>query len=530
MEKLDEANLNIDRKAMEKLAAANGWTFDKEGGSHTLYRKEGSKEILAIPRHKGSFKPGTARQLVAIATGTRDRTVKEDEQIKPPERPEKLKLGKNKTKVKWNPEKIKEVIMDRIIKLVMETKADHVGQAYSVKDYNIAYSDPWAVLNDRNAPSSLKDLAYRVIQVRTESADQDYEEVIFEKFVREMNPEELAAHRGKQAKAKEYVAAHPIHHQHIMDSFDSANDAEREFGTNWYSDLHEHAKGLARESNVSMNQMSGLIANYSPQTHWGDNMVTAAKVARTKEAVGGMQVKYDDEGKKRGVFACAKQKESAQRILDGEDYHNVLKGHKVKAFGHLIEHGGAGEEAAPTPQAPVMGKNGKPKKQKIPDPPMTVCVDRHALSVATGGRVGDMEFGAYGLKSKARYSEAVSAYIRAADEINKRPENVAKGYKILPHQLQAITWLRQQRANGDLEAAESKLPQVDTRKPLKSGKARAPLPPKESTGSKTAKAGLAATARYNEYMAKEHPNLTSRQPGTGYGVHESLWGMFADEE
>ena len=485
---LDEANLNLDRKGLEKLAAANGWTFQKEGGSHTLYRKEGSKEILAIPRHKGIFKTGTARQLVAIATGSRDRTVKEDEAIKPPERPANIKLGKNRSKVKWNPQKVKESVLLRVVKVVLETKADHVGDAYSEKEYNLAYADPWAVLNDENAPSSLKDLAYRVIQVRvSENVDEALEELLSEKYAKEMSPEEHAAHLQSKADAKGWVAAHPINHENIVNSFNSANDAEKEFGKNWYADLHEHAKIISRDTGTNMNQMAGLIANYSPQTHWGDNMVTAAKVARTKKAVGGLMQKTDDEGHSRGVMASTKQKVAAQRILDGEDHTKVLKGRKVGAFAHLIEHGG----------------NADPANKRV-------CVDRHAFSVACGSRCTEVQYGESGLKGKKRYAEAEAAYVKAADVINSHPDNVAKGYKVEPHELQAITWLRQQRANGDADAAGI-------------GKVG-------NKGKNSAKIGLAATARHDEYMAKFHPKSTGRHPGTGYSVHESLWGMFADEE
>jgi hypothetical protein len=86
-------------------------------------------------------------------------------------------LGANRSKVELNPPLHKfskpknvrlENLLDKIKNLVIETKADKVMQPYSKRDYDVAYSAPYVVLNDPEAPSSLKDLAYRVVIVRTE--------------------------------------------------------------------------------------------------------------------------------------------------------------------------------------------------------------------------------------------------------------------------------------------------------------------------------------------------------------------------
>ena len=496
---IEEGNMNYDARGLAKLAASKGFVAKGGGGSHDLWKHPELGITVAIPRHKGSIAPGTVRGIIKTIEGKMSRPVREDEVIKPPERPNKIKLGANRTKVKWNPVKLKEFIINRIIKLVTETKADKIGTAYSQEQYNKAYSAPWSVLNDPEAPSSLKDLAYRVIVVQREGTEISYKNILNEKYVREMSPEEYQTHLKRKKDAKDWIANNKIHHDNIISHFDRATSTEREFGENWYHDIHEHAKHIASDTGVSMNQMAGLTATYSPQTHWGDNMTTAAKVARTKKAVGGRMQKIDDEGKSRGVMASAKQQVSAQRILNGEDYNTILKGHKVRAFGHLIEHGGDRDHTQPR-----------------------VCVDRHALSVAIGKRVGDYELNESGIFGKKRYAEVEKCYIDAANKINQRPENVAKGYKIQPHQLQAVTWLTRQRLNSDEERATESAKNAEL---VAAGK-----PAKESKGSKTAKAGIAAMDRHDSYMGEFHPSIVGKRPGTGYSsVHEYCLS-FEDEE
>ena len=496
---IEEGKMSWDAKKLAKYAVEKGFTPKGGGGSHDLYRNADGV-IAAIPRHRGSIAPGTVSQIIRTIEGRGPKTVREDEVIKPPERPKKIKLGANNTKVKWNPKKIKEFVLERIIKLVVETKADRVGQAYTQAEYNKAYSAPWVVLNDPDAPSSLKDLAYRVIKVRTEDIEFNSDNIINEKYVSEMSPEEVEAHKKRKVDAKSWMASNPVHHDNVVSHYDRATPAEREFGENWYKDIHEHSKHIASDTGVSMNQMAGIIANYSPQTHWGENMTTAAKVVRTKKAVGGKLQKIDDEGKSRGVMASAKQKTAAQRMLDGEDYDSVLKGHKVRAFAHLIEHGGDRDHTKPR-----------------------VCIDRHALSVAIGKRVGDPEFQESGLKGKKRYAEVEKTYIDAADKINKRPENIAKGYKIQPHQLQAVTWLTRQRLNSDEENTKETSKNSAL---VASGKKS-----KESKGSKTAKMAVGALQRHDDYMSEFHPNIVGKRPGTGYSheVHECCLSFNDDE-
>jgi hypothetical protein len=203
-----------------------------------------------------------------------------------------------------------------------------------------------------------------------------------------------------------------------------------------------------------MHTMAGLISNYSPQTHWHTNIMTAAKVARHKQALG---------GKGSGVFADERQKHAAHRMLNGEHYDHVLTGQKTHAFAHLIEHGG----------------NKDPKNPKV-------VVDRHAYSVAAGKRITDAAFGKTNLKSKKGYNHVADAYHRAAKHLSEQ-----HGHEIHPHQVQATTWLVRQRLNHNEEHA--------------------------AVGSgRTAKVGQRAKDNWHKYAGEHHPSIVGKEPGTGY--------------
>lgn len=41
----------MKRAKLIKAIQALGWRFTREGGNHTIYRKEGRDDEIAIPRH-----------------------------------------------------------------------------------------------------------------------------------------------------------------------------------------------------------------------------------------------------------------------------------------------------------------------------------------------------------------------------------------------------------------------------------------------------------------------------------------------
>jgi len=103
-------------------------------------------------------------------------------EFKPKEKPEMIVLGKSKpTKVLLHPvlgvgnnvKKIKnEAILDKIKKMIIETKADQIAKTYTNKDYEKAGISPFDVLADPNAPSTLKDLAMANIMYWQENEER----------------------------------------------------------------------------------------------------------------------------------------------------------------------------------------------------------------------------------------------------------------------------------------------------------------------------------------------------------------------
>lgn len=274
----------------------------------------------------------------------------------------------------------------------------------------------------------------------------------------EMTPAELKIDDREKRKAKTWLNQHPPRIKHVVDHWNQATDDEKANGESWYEDAYHMTKHIANDTGIPMHAAAGLMTIYSPQTHWATNIMTAARVARTKTAVG---------GKGSGVLASASQRDKAQRIVDGEHYEKVIgsSGPKTKAFGHLIEHGG----------------NADPNDPKV-------VIDRHAMSVASGGRLTDRAYAESGISGAKKYKQYADVYHKAAKIISKQ-----EGRKIEAHQVQAATWLARQRLNEQQDRELSK-----------------------TAGSRSATRARSAIQEFNSYMGEHHPSLMGKEPGTGY--------------
>lgn len=306
----------------------------------------------------------------------------------------------------------------------------------------------------------LDEFAGEMLLDENELLDDDFD-------YKKLSPEQHKAKSQSDADGAQWHKENPVHHQNIVDHYNQSTHEEREHGHNWYKDAHHVMKALAHDSGVTHHQMSGLISNYSPQTAWHTNMITASKVARSKKALGGPG---------EGVFASGQQKKAAGRMLKGEHYDKVLSGQKVKHFAHLIEHGG--------------NKHADDPGHK--DFKTHVVIDRHAHSVASGKRITDNAFGQSGLKGKAKYASVHKAYVDAAAHLSKQ-----HGTTIHPHQVQATTWLTRQRLNGAEDVAKAK--------------------GKKGKGGNAAAGAARAKADWHKYAGEHHPHLVGKEPGTGYG-------------
>jgi hypothetical protein len=286
----------------------------------------------------------------------------------------------------------------------------------------------------------------------------DVDGMLVEKKIGELTPEQHKHFRQTEHEAEEWHKSHPVHHDNIINHYNQATHDEKHQGHTWYEDAHHITKAIAKDTGHPHHVVAGLVSNYSPQTHWHTNILTAARVAKHKTALG---------GKGSGVFADEKQKAAAHKMLHGEHYDHVLKGQKTHAFAHLIEHGGNKDHAKPH-----------------------VVVDRHAYSVAAGSRITDAAFGKTNLKSKKGYKHVADAYHKAAEHLSKQ-----HGTTIHPHQVQATTWLVRQRLNSEHEASTSK---------------------SNSKGS-SAKQAAARKEHWHKYAHENHPDIVGKEPGTGHG-------------
>jgi hypothetical protein len=217
-----------------------------------------------------------------------------------------------------------------------------------------------------------------------------------------------------------WFRTHRVHFSNIVQHWEQATAAEIHCGLRWYDDAHRVATAIA---GGDAHLGAGMIAVYSPQQAWVANLLVAASVLRTQVGLGGAG---------SGVFASTAQKQTADRLLAGERYEQVLSGPKVRAFAYLIEHG------------------GDPRPDRS-----SVVIDRHALSVAHGRALTVTEYGSAPLRTVRRsdgsvshphYDYVVGLYHQAAAEIS-----YLRRVPVAAHQVQAVTWLVRQRLS---QAAE----------------------------------------------------------------------------
>lgn len=250
----------------------------------------------------------------------------------------------------------------------------------------------------------------------------------------------------------------PVHHGNVIQHWDQATPDEKNSGERWYQDAHILAKGIAHgDAHLG----AGMVANYSPQMGWAGNMHNAARALHEGKGIGGPG---------GGVMASDQQRKAADRMLAGESHEDVLKGPKVRAFAHLIEHGG----------------------DKDPNDPKVV-VDRHALSVAAGKRMTEDDYSTFPKTQQHYYGHVVDAYHTAAHHISEK-----EGRPIAAHQVQAVTWLTRQRLNQQAEK-ENAASGADTR--LDRGRERSRKNQEQN---------------WEDFRQKHYPELPHSGPGTGY--------------
>lgn len=218
-----------------------------------------------------------------------------------------------------------------------------------------------------------------------------------------------------------FFKRNPVTPENIVSAYDGSTPGEKNQGRRWYPDGARLAWALG---GGDAELGAKVLSAYSPRTGWPLNMHNAARSLAEGRALGPGE----------GVIMGSHQK-AAQAAIDGGDIDTVLPSPKTNAFARLLAMGG-----------------------DHPDDELgQVVIDRHALSVAAGRRLtkgdteGKGEFGSP-IGKDPYYSHVADQYRLAARQISDRD-----GEEISPSELQAITWLRQQRLNtADDLVAEKK--------------------------------------------------------------------------
>jgi hypothetical protein len=174
-----------------------------------------------------------------------------------------------------------------------------------------------------------------------------------------------------------------------------ANASELIEGMNWYNDAKQYATELAARFNITLSQVVGIIAAFSPQTGWAENKRYVLSFLINPKV-----------GLKSEV-----QNSKARAILNMNnetDIYNALSLHKdgalkTKAFFLNILN---------------------------PDVITDVTIDRHAVAASIQHPDSTEALpDNYRDYTKKQYNFLESCYVDAANEMN-----------ILPQQLQAIVW------------------------------------------------------------------------------------------
>jgi len=183
---------------------------------------------------------------------------------------------------------------------------------------------------------------------------------------------------------------------HILATYQLATAAELVHGETWYPAAHKVAKQLAKTYGVHEAEAAGVIAALSPRNKWERNLqdaesLIAAYVAGGAEAAMLTKVCTFTGNKAKAV------KILEAGVLTDADVLAILSGPKLKEFYNCI--------------------------RGISD----VCIDGHAYSIWTGGRVTLADVPRIGVKLR---KEIKADYAAAAAKAG-----------VAPSVMQATTWV-----------------------------------------------------------------------------------------
>lgn len=190
----------------------------------------------------------------------------------------------------------------------------------------------------------------------------------------------------------------------IQAIYQLATAADLEEGMSWYGRACRISLNLAKKYSISQAQAAAVIAALSPRNRWERNLLDAenliaAYVAAGVEGCATIKVSTFGGNKAKAIKILETESTCDQDLLD------ILSGPKLREFYSCIA--GYDDE---------------------------VCIDGHAYSIWTGGRITLANIPSIGKKLR----EQIKAdYITAARDA-----------KICPYQMQAVTWCVWRRIHG----------------------------------------------------------------------------------
>lgn len=273
------------------------------------------------------------------------------------------------------------------------------------------------------------------------------------------NPAEPRDKNGKWTLLRALLKKTPIASKNVVDMYHQATPGEAEGGRVWYPNAHLLATALGKRYNVTTREAAGLLATYSPQTPWGQNVRNAAEVLREGHGIGGPGAHlwwHKDPAapfvteEREGVMAPGLSKARAEKIVAGVDFEDV--------FAPLSKTGKRGPSALKIRAFAELIANG----HQVDGMDNQVVIDRHAAGVARGIAMTEDMYSADGPSgSIAKFTEYNKAYTDAADVLSKE-----LGRVVTPEEVQATTWLVRQRLNqagdGTKKRTRKSLGAIDT--------------------------------------------------------------------
>lgn len=197
--------------------------------------------------------------------------------------------------------------------------------------------------------------------------------------------------------------------RNILACYHRASDTDRREGLYWYETAHNDAVALAERYGISVYQSAGVISALSPTNGWGSNLLDADILISAWRAGKRLPIV--------GVYGFNNVAKAGSILNGASDGLSVLSqfnqktGPKTWAFYQLI---------------------AEPLNSDL------VCVDRHAKAIALNCLASDIDGSATVRRSEYAY-------------IARHYVEIARLVELLPHQVQAITWITWRRLSGNLE-------------------------------------------------------------------------------